>query len=850
LNNQKGLKNPQMKPTGSKEPIVYIIGEAPGAQEDARGKQFVGKSGQVLRLRIPEKWESKIRWNNTVRCRPPDNRDPSPVEIECCRPSIITDIEQTKPTAIFGFGAVPLHWTTKQTGITNWAGRCIPVTIGKHTCWYFPMVHPSFVMRTRKFVPRNEDEYGSDVEFAFANDIRKAFRLVETLPEPVVHSKEDAFDGVEWVTGEGGDSDVDRIVEFLESLQEESVVGFDIETNRLRPYAKGAKILSVSLSSASSTLAFALGHKQAKWTERQRNRVEDEFRHFLYRAKCRKVVHNLAFEMEWIAYFYGRKVLRKTRWGDSMSQAYILYGTKDDGYRKRKGTNSLGYLTLQHFGIDIKTLSDVDRDRLDEEPIEKVLPYNGVDSKYHRSVYLRQAKLIKQEGLEHVYAHQMRRIPTVVLTQLKGIPIDQDVVNQLFDEYSIKLKKIGNKIVALPIVKKFEQVTRRKFRPSANDDVKEIIVDFLKKPVESTDEKILSTIKHPFAELILDWRTTAKLISTYIMAYQKGSDDLWPDGLVHPILGVTRVATWRSSSDSPNSQNTPKHGDGKNVRKAIRPGGDKRVVSFDYAGIQARNVAMESKDKRLVQNFWNEYDIHTDWMERIIRRYPKWITEGLKVFNDKSEDGKKLRKAYRQRAKNEFVFATFFGAQENKISTTLGIPKNIAMDMLQEFWDEFPDVYKWHKRVETFFYKHGYVESLAGFRRYAPIDRNQWVNTPIQADESFIVLEAMSALSEYEELRFQANIEVHDDLTYMWPKKEIERNAEIVIKEMIGVKADWINVPIVVEMSVGEDWYDMKEVGVFSSDGWDGVVRMPKKLIAPAQPDTWDNGDGWFGIEK
>src|SRR4029077_8410131 len=64
-------KTPKMQPTGAKEPIILFIGEAPGADEDTKGEQFVGVSGQLLRPLIPEKFYEWIRWDNAVRCRPP-----------------------------------------------------------------------------------------------------------------------------------------------------------------------------------------------------------------------------------------------------------------------------------------------------------------------------------------------------------------------------------------------------------------------------------------------------------------------------------------------------------------------------------------------------------------------------------------------------------------------------------------------------------------------------------------------------------------------------------------------------------------------------------------------------------
>ena len=167
LNNQYGLAHPHMEPTGSKRPVVYMLGEAPGADEDKSGEQFVGKAGKTLRSRIPEEWEDHLRWNNCVRTRPRSgdaNRPPTPVEIECCRPSVVRDIEASKPRAIFGFGNVPLEWSTGQAGITKWRGRRFPLKVGKHTCWYYPMFHPSYVNRKQDDAEKYVERVLSDIK--------------------------------------------------------------------------------------------------------------------------------------------------------------------------------------------------------------------------------------------------------------------------------------------------------------------------------------------------------------------------------------------------------------------------------------------------------------------------------------------------------------------------------------------------------------------------------------------------------------------------------------------------------------------------------------------------------------
>ncbi len=786
------LCTPQMPAAGSKRPLVYMLGEAPGEVEDSKGVPFVGPSGRVLRMRIPGHWEKRLRWNNCVRTRPPDNRDPTTEEIEACRPSIIRDIEASQPLAIFGFGNVALQWATGRTGITLWNGRRVPITVGRHTCWFYPMLHPAYVLRSRRYEPNSPRQYGSDLEFVFAKDLERAFAEVEALPKPVVHNEERARADIQIITG-SGQHGIERVGDFLRNLLTEPVVGFDYETSSYRPYGQNAALLSVALAGKRGTMAIALSHPEAQWSTGELDTVHEFLRQFITLARGRKVVHNLVFELEWTGFFFGRKFVRAGRWGDSMSQAYIL--------DERQGCLSLDFLCLQHFGLNLKSLSGIDSTRLAEMPLEVVLPYNGLDAKYHRLLYLAQARRLKAEGLQPVYRHHLRRIPTMALTQLKGVPVDQAQVAKLKRRYSKQLVAIEQEVVDTKAAHKFRAMVGHAFRPSSLTDVAKAC-KVLHLPYDGLTAKALMSVKHPLIKLVLRWRKVNKLLSTYVLPFEL----VHADGRLHPMISTTFTRTWRTSSRDPNIQNQPKR-ENKHMRAQVRDS-KRQVVSFDYGQIQARNVAMESKDAALVKAFWDRYDIHADWMQRIGQAHPGWLPKDADL------------KKYRNRAKNEFVFPSFFGAQPRSLSNYLGIPESSAIGLHEEFWALFPDVRSWHQRVHADYMRHGYVTGLSGFRRRAPIGRNELINAPIQADESLIVCDAMARLSELGDPRFQASMEIHDDLTFFWPAAEIERNAEVVIAHMLNCPFDWINVPIVVEMSVGDDWASTKEVGVFASDTW------------------------------
>lgn len=812
LNTALNLRHPKMEPTGSTEPDIYMLGEAPGEDEDHTGKQFVGKAGRCLRLRIPDKWLPRIRWNNVIRTRPPKNRDPAFAEIECCRPSIQRDIAWSEPLAIFGFGNVPLKWALNESRITQWSGRRAPVNIAGYPVWYFAMAHPSWIIDSRRFAPRDSRSWGSDDEFGFAIHMRNAFRQIEAgLPKPIVHTPTMAREGIEVIDGSRGDEDCERIIRLLKDCADNpGDKGIDLETDRLRPYAKSAIILTASVSTDELTFAFPLRHREASWSPRQLKRLEDALLDFLIHARGRKIAHQLAFEMEWFAEFFGRQVLYDGEWHDSQAQAYVLDERLDQCL-------SLDFLCVQYFGLHIKGLSNLNRKAMGNEPLAAILPYNGLDSKYCRLLFGAQALRIKAEGLQAQYDHHLTRIPAIVLTQRKGVPVDQIIAKELADKYGGQADDIEDEIMDTKAAAAYKRRFNQPFNVSSNKDVMAMFNQVLGQPIEKSEEKILAQVDHPLAKLILDWRGAWKSYATYCLPLLKGSPTLHEDGLLHPILSTMKAKTWRTASEEPNSQNFPKYTDGADIRKAIRREGYK-VCAFDYGSIQARNVAMESKDRKLVKHFWDRYDIHDDWLERLMRIYPSFA----KASELKDKD---THARFRHKTKNKFVFPSFFGAKPKSISIGLGVPIPKVERLQEEFWNEFPEIFDWHQKLIASFHKHGYVAGHSGFRRRAPVELNQLINAPIQADESIIVLSAMAAIAELERWELQPNLEVHDDLTFIWPAKDVDRNAEIVLREMTKVRFDWINVPLLVEMSIGDDWYKLEKIGNFESDIWDGNFK-------------------------
>jgi DNA polymerase I-like protein with 3'-5' exonuclease and polymerase domains len=114
---------------------------------------------------------------------------------------------------------------------------------------------------------------------------------------------------------------------------------------------------------------------------------------------------------------------------------------------------------------------------------------------------------------------------------------------------------------------------------------------------------------------------------------------------------------------------------------------------------------------------------------------------------------------------------------------------------------------------------------LTGRRRYGPLSRNQICNSPIQGTMAEIVIDAMNRISELDLWDIQPILNIHDDLGFHVLEELAEDYMEIILAEMLKPTFDFINVPLMVEMSIGKNLFDMHEVGKFRSDEWYGYTQ-------------------------
>lgn len=804
-NTDKKLVHPKMLPTGSKHPLIYILGEAPGEKEDLSGRQFVGQSGKYLRDRIPKQWQKKIRWNNTIRCRPPNNRNPLPQEIECCRPLQQSDIEEFKPEVIILVGGVPTNWMfgSSRAGIYAWRGRYVPVKLGDHVCWAYPILHPSGVLRRSGDV-----HFQSETEKLFDRDLKLVFKALEDgLPDPIVVDK-DHSEGIRWIKN-GDKLDINTVQKTLQKMAKEKICSIDIETKNLRPYKNDSRILSCSITTRKhGTFAFPVLKKGFWKTKAFEKTVCKILKKFLCTSGI-KVCHNTKFEQEWFAYYYGMEAVLNTEWADTMAQAYAL--------DSRKGMLNLDVLIRIYFGFYLKSLTVVDpRKDLELYTVDELMEYNGLDTKWTLELYYVLRRIIKREKLVEVVAERVRTGACLVGAQILGVPVNKATAAGLKKKLERAIRMQIRKGRRTKAWKRFVKRVGRDPNPDSHPDMIELFDKIMRVKecktaggrVTTKDEVIskLSIKKYPVVPVILQCRSLATIKGTFVDPIDKL---VYDDGRLHTSYGHLFTTSGRLQSEDPNLQNWPAQSYWKIIRSMIQEEG-LDVVSFDYGQIEARVIAMASQDDTFVQMLWDEYDVHANWAQRIHDEY-KGCLRAIGIEGRFSDPD--VAHQYRQEVKNKWVFPLFFGATEWSVAGNLHLPQNVATYLYQEFWSVFEGIRAWQHETALEYDLCGYVETLTGRRRYAPCNWNEQINNPIQGTASDIVVGASNRLQDR---GIQFNLNVHDDLTFIMKadKKKIRK----IAREMCRPAFDFINVPLVVEVKAGPNWHDQKLVGVYSSN--------------------------------
>jgi DNA polymerase-1 len=432
--------------------------------------------------------------------------------------------------------------------------------------------------------------------------------------------------------------------------------------------------------------------------------------------------------------------------------------------------------------------------------VQDAAEYSGEDAVIPLKLMKVFQPLLKERNLGTLF--DTIEIPLVtVLAEMEwyGVRINTAFLKKLSEEYGTKLAQISKEIYDL---------AGEEFNLNSPKQISEIFFTKLGMPKSkktktglSTDVNALEKLApdYPIAQKMLEHREVQKLLSTYIDALPGQVNE--ESGRVHTSFNQTITATGRLSSTSPNLQNIPVRTDaGRRIREGFIAPDGKMFVSADYSQIELRILAHLSKDKRLIQAFKEDRDIHTETASAINNIFPEMVTPEMR------------------RAAKTINFGLMYGMGAINLSRQLSISFREAQEFIDAYFEQFPSIHKFMDKCIKDARKNGFSETLLGRRRYLPdINAEQRrvreaaertaINTPVQGTAADIIKIAMVNIQNEISDTFndaQMILQVHDELVFEMSKKDSDQFADWVAEKMSS--AYTLNVPIKVDTGSGENW--------------------------------------------
>ncbi len=321
----------------------------------------------------------------------------------------------------------------------------------------------------------------------------------------------------------------------------------------------------------------------------------------------------------------------------------------------------------------------------------------------------------------------------------------------------------------------------------------------------STNAEILESLVaqgFDLPERILSYREYTKLRSTYVDALPELVDE---NGRLHTSFQQAVAATGRLSSVNPNLQNIPVRSEvGQEIRRAFVAPEGRRLLVADYSQIELRVLAHIAEEQRLIEAFQGGEDIHQSTAALVFGVAPQLVSDE------------------QRRAAKTINFGIIYGMSAFGLSQRLGIARGEAKNFIDAYFEEFPGVRTYTDDTLASVEETGYVETLYGRCRFLPDTksrnrmlrenaRRMAINARIQGTAADLQKLAMIAVdarlrSDFPEALLL--LTVHDELVLEVPESRADELSSVLQAEMEGVAE--LEVPLKVDVGVGQTWYDAK----------------------------------------
>lgn len=585
---------------------------------------------------------------------------------------------------------------------------------------------------------------------------------------------------------------IDQVVQFVKQIRATGHVCVDTETTSTTP--REAKLVGISMAmDQTQAIYIPVGHNSG--ANLDLDEVISAIRDVLEDPAVAKIGQNLKYDYQ-VFKNYGI-ILRGISF-DSMIAAYLF-----DSGRRQYSLDSLATQLLNVKTTPIESLigkKGKDQKTFAEVSIEDAARYSGEDVILPlRLKKILEPALIERDQLKLFNEIEIPLVSVLAEIEWQGLALDSELLRSLSVDYTQSLAQISQRIFAL---------AGEEFNLNSPKQISELFFGKLGMPKSkktktglSTDVDALEKLApdYPIASILLEYRETQKLLSTYIDALPQQVSSV--SGRLHTTLHQTVTTTGRLSSADPNLQNIPIRTDnGRRIREAFVAPPGKVLVAADYSQIELRILAHLSQDPTLCDAFAHDADIHTQTAAAMYNCFAEMVTPQMR------------------RAAKTINFGLMYGMGPHNLSRQIGVSFKEAQSFIDKYFEQFPRIRLLMDNNIALARDNGYAQTMLGRRRYLPdlsIDNRMAreaaeraaINMPVQGTAADIIKIAMIDISRTIGNEFPDTImllQVHDELIFEAPTEQAKDLGSWASERMgAALKLD---VPLKVDVGIGPNW--------------------------------------------
>lgn len=731
-----------------KEPVILLLGEAPGPVEVTTQLPFTGRSGEILDQILSEVGLTPfVVISNAAVCSPSDDRETITDEVwktvvSNCRPYVSQLIREYKVRAVVFLGERASFFLSRKIAVGRIEERNGIIYMRTH--------HPARVLRE----PR------------LKNDVLSHLRLLSDklgLTKSIEVNWRILWDYDSWV----------KSIDFWSRQQEVSIdleIGLPPDVPAVTEVARNpkAKVVCMGIGNGTTVDVFFF-RREDRWEDMRV--LKDEFvPKILLNTNLVKIFFRSSFEILW---FYRLFEVIPKPFSDPMLMAHAV--------NENLPSYSLQFLVNYFLGIsqwkskvreELELIGMFDMGRIEDEVLAE---YNAKDVAYTYRLYKHLLPLVEKEGVGEL----LKRVsyPTSVvlaLAESTGLPVSLSRVQELIEKLEKEVKEFEMsvpKMRGVPI------------NPRSNQQWIEYLIKEVGIPEDefprtekgnlSFSASVLDELAEKYPDLTIlqklrDYRLKQKLLSTYLEELPQ----LVVDGRVFPKFHQTGTVSGRLSCSSPPLQNFPseKLSLGKELRKIFVAPEGWLFIEIDASQHELRVLANHSKDENLVSSFLSGGDVHRENAAKIFKKPPEEVTENERQI------GKRLS------------FAVIYGASPQGVAAFTKLPLEESEKLLNSMREAFPKAFEFLDGLSSMASRYGVVRTLLGRKRRLPDAvsgsksaksraQRQARNFVIQADASdwwCMVCAEWTRKALKEKKKSRILLLVHDSATLLVPEEEKE----------------------------------------------------------------------------